>query len=113
MNPNSTSYDFMQEPLLAGEVWIAWDHIARAEGRAAASAERLRRRPAAGRAEGPRLHAGDRRPRDRQGRARPRGRRGAHRASLTKPETQIATAAEVGFFPVVKADAAGRPRRRA
>ena len=29
VNPNSTSYDFMQEPLLAGEVWIAWDHIAR------------------------------------------------------------------------------------
>ncbi|MFL4992141.1 MAG: ABC transporter substrate-binding protein, partial [Microvirga sp.] len=28
-NPNSTNYNFMQEPLLAGEVWIAWDHIAR------------------------------------------------------------------------------------
>jgi multiple sugar transport system substrate-binding protein len=29
VNPNSTSYDFMQEPLLAGEVLIAFDHIAR------------------------------------------------------------------------------------
>ena len=28
-SPSSTSYNFMQEPLLAGEVWIAWDHIAR------------------------------------------------------------------------------------
>ncbi len=27
--PNSTNYDFMQEPLLTGDVWIAWDHIAR------------------------------------------------------------------------------------
>ncbi len=29
VNPASTSYDFMQEPLATGEVWIAWDHIAR------------------------------------------------------------------------------------
>ena len=29
VNPNSTSYDFMQEPLMAGEVMVAWDHIAR------------------------------------------------------------------------------------
>ncbi len=29
VNPQSTSYDFMQEPLLADEVWIAWDHTAR------------------------------------------------------------------------------------
>jgi multiple sugar transport system substrate-binding protein len=30
-NPSSTSYDFMQEPLLSGDVWIAFDHIARLE----------------------------------------------------------------------------------
>jgi multiple sugar transport system substrate-binding protein len=29
VNPNSTNYDFMQEPLLSGEVMVAWDHIAR------------------------------------------------------------------------------------
>lgn len=29
VNPNSTSYNFMQEPLLAGDVLIAWDHVAR------------------------------------------------------------------------------------
>ncbi|WP_265520077.1 ABC transporter substrate-binding protein [Nitratireductor luteus] len=28
-NPSSTSYGFMQEPLLTGEVWVAWDHTAR------------------------------------------------------------------------------------
>src|SRR3984893_9564558 len=29
VNPNSTSYNFMQEPLISGDVWIAFDHIAR------------------------------------------------------------------------------------
>src|SRR5581483_1296286 len=29
VNPNSTNYDFMQEAMLGGEVWIAWDHVAR------------------------------------------------------------------------------------
>src|SRR5262249_23664162 len=29
VNPQSANYDFMQEPLLAGDVWIAWDHTAR------------------------------------------------------------------------------------
>jgi multiple sugar transport system substrate-binding protein len=28
-NPTSTNYGFMQEPLITGEVWVAWDHIAR------------------------------------------------------------------------------------
>ncbi|MCY4336976.1 MAG: extracellular solute-binding protein [Litoreibacter sp.] len=28
-NPASTSYDFMQDPLLAGDVWVAFDHTAR------------------------------------------------------------------------------------
>jgi multiple sugar transport system substrate-binding protein len=28
-NPQSTTYAFMQEPLLAGEVWVAWEHTAR------------------------------------------------------------------------------------
>jgi multiple sugar transport system substrate-binding protein len=28
-NPSSFRYDFMNEPLLLGEVWVAWDHIAR------------------------------------------------------------------------------------
>lgn len=28
-NPTSTTYNFMQDPLLSGEVWVAWDHVAR------------------------------------------------------------------------------------
>ena len=27
--PSSPSYDFMQDPLLSREVWLAWDHVAR------------------------------------------------------------------------------------
>jgi multiple sugar transport system substrate-binding protein len=28
-NPQSANYEFMQEPLLSEEVWVAWDHTAR------------------------------------------------------------------------------------
>ncbi len=28
-NPASTNYNFMQEQLLSGEIWVAWDHTAR------------------------------------------------------------------------------------
>jgi multiple sugar transport system substrate-binding protein len=29
VNPQSTQYSFMQDPLLSGEVMVAWDHVAR------------------------------------------------------------------------------------
>jgi multiple sugar transport system substrate-binding protein len=29
VNPQSTNYEFMQEPLASEEVWVAWDHVAR------------------------------------------------------------------------------------
>jgi multiple sugar transport system substrate-binding protein len=29
VNPQSTTYGFMQEPLQSGDVWVAWDHTAR------------------------------------------------------------------------------------
>jgi multiple sugar transport system substrate-binding protein len=29
IHPQSLSYNFMQDPLLSGEVWVAWDHVAR------------------------------------------------------------------------------------
>ncbi|MDE2334898.1 MAG: extracellular solute-binding protein [Rhodospirillales bacterium] len=38
VNPNSTNYGFMQEPLLSGDVWIAFDHVARLQ-------DALRKRP--------------------------------------------------------------------
>jgi multiple sugar transport system substrate-binding protein len=103
VSPNSTNYDFMQEPLLAGEVLIAFDHIARLKDALAAKPNDFVAFPAP---------------------AGPKGRgympvvaglaitKGApNRAGavaiiehLTKPETQLVTAAEVGFFPVVKAE---------
>jgi multiple sugar transport system substrate-binding protein len=102
VNPNASSYDFMQEPLQAGEVWIAWDHIARVKEALTAEPDSyLVVPPPAG----------------------PKGRaympvvaglaiaKGApDRASavaliehLTKPETQLLVARELGFFPVVDA----------
>jgi multiple sugar transport system substrate-binding protein len=99
VNPNSASYNFMQEPLLAGDVWIAWDHVARLQ-------DALRQRP-----------------NDFVVFPAPAGPKGrgimpvvvglavskdapdaAGAASLidylTKPETQIVTVRTSGFFPV-------------
>jgi multiple sugar transport system substrate-binding protein len=102
VNPNSTNYDFMQEPLMAGEVWIAWDHVARVkDALTAAPGDYQVVAPPAG----------------------PKGRaympviaglgiaKGApDRANavaliehLSKPETQVLVAKELGFFPVVNA----------
>ena len=99
--PQSTAYDFMQEPLLAGEVWIAWDHTARL-------LDALRQRPQdfvvfpapigpKGRGFMPVL----------AGLAVPKGAPNREGASalieyLTRPTVQITTLREVGFFPVVE-----------
>jgi multiple sugar transport system substrate-binding protein len=102
VNPNSTSYDFMQEALLGGEVWIAWDHVARLK-------EALNNAPdqyvvfpppagPKGRAYMP-VIAGLAIAKDAPARADAAG----VIAQLLKPETQVKTAAEVGFFPVVDA----------
>jgi len=102
-SPNSTSYDFMQEPLLAGEVLIAFDHIARLKDALAAKPNDFVTFPAPagpkGRGYMPVV----------AGLAIPKGapnRTGAVAIieHLSKPETQLVTAAEVGFFPVVKAE---------
>ena len=69
-NPNSTNYDFMQEPLLAGDVWIALDHVARVKDALDAQPDEFVAFPAPAGSEGPRLHAGGRRPRH-SPRARP------------------------------------------
>jgi multiple sugar transport system substrate-binding protein len=29
VHPQALTYNFMQDPLLSGEVWVAWDHVAR------------------------------------------------------------------------------------
>jgi multiple sugar transport system substrate-binding protein len=101
VNPNSTSYNFMQELLLSGDVWIGFDHVARV-------LDALRQKPdefvAFPAPSGPKR----------------RGYmpvlaglavlKGAPNISaamalidyLTQPQTQIVTARSVGFFPVVK-----------
>jgi multiple sugar transport system substrate-binding protein len=102
-NPNSTNYNFMQEALMAGEVWIAWDHIARVKDALTTQPDQFVAFPAPagpkGRGYMP-VVAGLAIPKDAPNRA------GAVAVieHMTKPETQLMTAAEVGFFPVVKAD---------
>jgi multiple sugar transport system substrate-binding protein len=103
VNPNSTSYNFMQEPLLAGEVWIAFDHVARLM-------DALRQKPndfvtfpapagPKGRGFMPVL-AGIALAKD-----APAAAGGQQLIEfLTLPKTQVITAIEVGFFPVAKAD---------
>jgi multiple sugar transport system substrate-binding protein len=101
VNPNSTSYNFMQQPLLSGDVWIGFDHVARV-------LDALRRKPdefvafpapagPKGRGYMPVL----------AGLAVLKGAPDMGGAMalidyLTQPQTQIATARSVGFFPVVK-----------
>jgi multiple sugar transport system substrate-binding protein len=99
-NPQSTNYEFMQEPLLAEEVWLAWDHTARL-------IEAVRQRPddfvlmpapagPEGRGFMPVI----------AGLGIPTGapnREGAEQLIeyLTQPEQQITTLRENAFFPVV------------
>jgi multiple sugar transport system substrate-binding protein len=102
-NPNSTNYNFMQEPLMAGEVWIAFDHVARLKDALQSQPDNFVAFPAPagpkGRGYMP-VIAGLGVARDAPNRA------GAVDTirHLTLPATQLITAAEVGFFPVVKAE---------
>ena len=63
VNPNSTSYNFMQQPLLSGEVWIGFDHTARIRNALRQRAGRVCRVPRPRGTQGSRAHAGARRPR--------------------------------------------------
>jgi multiple sugar transport system substrate-binding protein len=103
VNPNSASYDFMQEPLMAGEVMIAFDHVARLKDALNDKPGEYVTFPA---------------PAGPKGRgfmpvvaglgiaANAPNKAGAAGviAHLLKPETQVTMARELGFFPVVKAD---------
>ena len=100
---NSTNYNFMQEPLLSGEVWIAWDHIARVQ-------DALRQKPndfvafpapagPMGRGYMP-VIAGlaiAKRAPDQAGAA-------ALIDYLTRPETEVLTLRTSSFFPAARAD---------
>jgi multiple sugar transport system substrate-binding protein len=103
VNPASTGYNFMQEPLATGEVWIAFDHIARLKDALSAKPDDFVTFPAPA---GPKgrgfmpVIAGFAVPKGAPNRA------GAEAliSHLLKPDVQLAHAREVGFFPVVKAD---------
>lgn len=101
VNPRSLTFDYMHEPLISEEVWVAWDHTARL------------------------LPALDRRPHDfvvfpapvgpkgrgfavvLAGLAIPKGAPDRAAAAdliayLTRPQTQVITLKSVGFFPVLE-----------
>ncbi len=100
MNPESINYEFMQEPLLSGDVWVAFDHTARLIDAFNEDPDQYIAFPApagpAGRgfmpvivglgipADAPNPDAG-----------------AAVIEFLTRPDTQGQILAELGFFPVV------------
>jgi multiple sugar transport system substrate-binding protein len=102
VNPQSTNYEYMQEPLASEEVWIAWDHVARLIKVATDRPNDFVLVPAPagpkGRGFMPVL----------AGLAIPKGapnRAGAEQVIdyLTQPKQQTNTAAELAFFPVTSA----------
>jgi multiple sugar transport system substrate-binding protein len=103
VNPQSTTYGFMQEPLQSGEVWVAWDHVVRLVDALESDPEAFTAFPAPagpeGRAFMPVL-AGLGIPATS---ANPDGARELIRYLLS-PETQATTLTSVSFFPVIGAD---------
>jgi multiple sugar transport system substrate-binding protein len=101
VNPRSTSYGFMEEPLKTGEIWIAFDHTARLLPALNDKPNDFVTFPAPSGAKGrgfmP-IIAGLAVPKNSPDRA------AAERLldHLTKPETQNATLQAVGFFPTVR-----------
>jgi multiple sugar transport system substrate-binding protein len=99
-NPGSTNYSFMQEPLLSGEVWVAFDHTARLADAFNKQPDDFIAFPApagpAGRGFMP-VVAGLAIPKT----APDMDKAKALVAYMMKPETQIATLKATNFFPVV------------
>jgi multiple sugar transport system substrate-binding protein len=100
-NPNSTSYAFMQEPLLTEEVWVAFDHIARLADAFNQKPDDFIAFPApagpAGRGFMP-VVAGVAIPKTAPDMEKAKALAGY----MLKPETQIATLRATNFFPVVE-----------
>ncbi len=100
IHPQSISYEFMQEPLLSGEVWVAFDHTARLLDAFNTAPDDFVAFPApagpAGRGFMPVI----------VGLAIPKGANNPEGAAqlieyLTRPEIQERVLNELGFFPVV------------
>jgi multiple sugar transport system substrate-binding protein len=104
VHPQSLSYEFMQDPLLNGEVLVAWDHVARLRTAVDSRPDDFTVVPAPAGPEG-RAHmpvvAGLAIPNTAPN---PEGAMELIR-HLLDPEVQAATLAAVGFFPVVETEA--------
>ncbi len=106
VNPQSVTYEFMQEPLLAEEVWVAFDHTARLINAFKERPDDFVAFPAPagpmGRGFMP-VIVGAAIPTTAPNRA------GAEALIeyLTEPDTQIAILREIGFFPVTNVDFPG------
>ncbi len=100
MHPESINYDFMQDPILAGEVWVAFDHVARLVDAFNGMPDDLIAFPAPAGPEGRGFMpviVGLGVPAD-----APNPEAGAALIDfLTLPSTQAEVLAETGFFPIV------------
>ncbi len=106
VNPQSTTYGFMQEPLQSGEVWVAWDHVVRLIDALESDPESYTAFPVPSGPEGKAFMpviAGLGIP---TSAANPEGARELIRY-LLQPETQSTTLTSVSFFPVIGADLPG------
>jgi multiple sugar transport system substrate-binding protein len=106
VNPQSTTYGFMQEPLQSGEVWVAWDHTSRLIDALRNSPGEVVAFPAPAGPEGRAFMPVV------AGLAIPKSAPNAEGAKalikyLLQPETQATTLTEVSFFPVIAADLPG------
>ena len=103
VNPASTTYGFMQEPLQAGEVWVAWDHTARLIQALQNQPEEMVAFPVPSGPEGKAympVVAGLAIPTTA---ANPEGAKELIKYLLS-PETQATTLSAVSFFPVIESD---------
>lgn len=106
VNPQSTTYGFMQEPLQSGEVWVAWDHVVRLIDALESDPEAFVAFPVPSGPEGRAFMpviAGLGIPKSS---ANVEGAKDLIRY-LLQPETQAVTLTSVSFFPVIGEDLPG------
>jgi multiple sugar transport system substrate-binding protein len=106
VNPQSTTYGFMQEPLQQGEVWVAWDHVVRLIDALEADPDNFVAFPVPSGPEGKAFMpviAGLAIPTTA---SNPDGAKELIRY-LLQPETQATTLTSVSFFPVIGAELPG------
>jgi multiple sugar transport system substrate-binding protein len=102
VNPNSTRYNFMEQPLLSGDVWIGFDHIARVLNALRQKPDEFVAFPVPAGPEG-RAYMTVLAGLAVMKSAPDMGKAMALIDYLTQPKTQIVMARAVGFFPVVNA----------